>query len=261
MALKRAIKFIALGILAVLLIFVVLELSSNTPVAVLKRLIAENRLSDKNINLKLNYLSFIPAGEASLVNLGKKKFRKEDLLHIRAEAKTFDFARSIFYAKATVDSYIDPKELHSVYFLQHLEMINKPDEDKEIHYDQKRHIMIYRGPRGTEERMIDEHAQDPLSAFFYLQNKKFNIGEEFSLNFNTNQKNYILKGRFISKESMRIYDKDYEIIVAEAHVGRKDKNPRHQTSFKIWFLKSDGKNIPILFKIMTNVGPIVVKAQ
>lgn len=258
---KKIIKITVLGILGAGIIFAALEINANTPQAVLKKLIKEDKLNSPNTTLRLDYLLVIPVGEASFSNLGKEKFKKEDLIHVRAEAKTFDYVKSIFHARATVDSYIDPKELHSVYFLQHLEIINKPDENKEISYDQKRHIMTYIGPRGKEERVIDEHAQDPLSAFFYIQNKSFSPQEEFALSFNTNQKNYILKGRFTSKESLRIADKNYDIIIAQAQVRRKDKNSRHQTSFKIWFLELDGKNIPILFKIMTNVGPIVVKVQ
>jgi len=258
---KKTVRLILLLALAALIIFSALELNSNTPVAVLNRLVKQGKLNANTINLQLNYLLIFPAGQAGLHNLGKEEFRKENLLHIRAEARTFDFVKSIFHAKARVDSYIDPKELHSIYFLQHLEMINKPDENKEIQYDQKKHIMTYHGPRGIEERVIDEHAQDPLSAFYYLQNKKFSVGDEFNLSFNTNQKNYLFKGKFISKELIKAGGKEYEVMMAQAHVGRKDRNPRHQVNFRLWFVVSEGKNIPILVKIMTNLGPIAVKAH
>ncbi|MFH1354896.1 MAG: DUF3108 domain-containing protein [Candidatus Omnitrophota bacterium] len=258
---KKIIKFTVLSVLCVFVIFALIEIKSSSPAAVLSQLSRQGKLDSRNINLKLNYLAVIPVGEANLRNLGKEKFRGEELVHLRGEAKTFDYVRSMFHAKAVVDSYSDPREKHSVYFLQHLEMINKPDEDKELHYDQKRHVMTYKGPRGTEERVIEEGSQDPLSAIMYLQENKFDPGEEFSLNFNTNQKNYVLKGKFLANEYIKIRDKDYEMSVVEARVGRKDKNPRHQTSFKIWFLKTGGSKIPILLKAMTNVGPIVARAQ
>ncbi len=258
---KKVSRYIFWLLLVIIAVFSLGEIISSTPEAVLKKLIRNGRLGSQSVNIRLNYLLVIPVGEARLDNLGEEKFKNEDFIHIRAQAKTFDYVKSIFYAKATVDSYIDPAELHSVYFLQRLEMINKPAEDKEIKYDQKKHIMTYRGPRGTEERVIDEHTQDPLSAFFYLENKKFAVGEEFNLGFNTNQKKYILRGRFIAKESVRVLGKDYQILIVEARVARKDKNPRHQTSFKVWFLDYEGRRVPLLFKAMTNIGPVVARVE
>lgn len=257
----RIFKYVMITIVVVVIGFSVVEITTSSPRSVLKNLINKGSLNSKSLNLRLDYLAFIPVGEAKLTNLGKERFRGADLIHIRAEAKTYDFVKSIFHAKATVDSYIDPVEIHSAYFLQHSEMINKPDEDKEISYDQKKHIMTYQGHRGTEQRVIDEHAQDPLSAIYYIQNKKFNLGEEFKLSLNTNQKIYIIKGRFLSKELLEIGKKSFEIWVVSVSVGRKDKNPRHQSSFKIWFLSHNGTKLPILIKAMTDVGPIVARAQ
>lgn len=259
--LKRMLRCVLLIVLIGLALVLVIEIYSQRSIPVLKDLVKNNSLNNEVLTLKLNYLIMIPVGEARLRNLGKEKFRGADLIHIRAEAKTFDYVASIFHSRVTVDSYIDPKNLDSLYFLQDLEMINKPRENKEISYDQKKHIMTYQGPRGIEERVIDEHAQDPLSAIFYVESKKFKLGEEFNLSLNTNQKNYIIIGKFVSIESIQISGKNYEVILVEARVGRKDKNPRHQARFKIWFLDHEGRRMPILIKAMTNIGPIVARAQ
>lgn len=259
--LKKFIKYAFWMILIIVVIFSVVEIISDTPACVLNNLIKKGALNTKNLTLKVNYLLLIPVGEANLNILGKERFRNADLLHIRAQARTFDYVKSVFHAKATIDSYIDPVELHSVYFMQHLEMINKPTEEKEISYDQKKHIMFYQGQRGKEERVIGEHAQDPLSAIFYIQNKQFALGDEFSLSMNTNQKNYVIKGKFLGRQIITVSGINYEVWLVEASAGRKDKNPRHKTSFKIWFLESEGKKIPILIKAMTNIGPIVAKAK
>lgn len=257
----RIIKFAFLAIFIIIVISFVIEIISNTPACVLKNLIKKGTLDSQKLTLKINYLLFIPVGEAKLEILGKERFRNADLVHIRAQAKTFDFVKSIFHAKATVDSYIDPVQLHSVYFIQHLEMINKPDENKELSYDQKRHIMTYQGPRGSEKRVVDEHAQDPLSAVFFIQNKKFKIGDSFKLSLNTNQKNYVVSVNVISKQIVKISDKDYEIWLTQSSVSRKDKNPRHKSSYKAWFLVYNNINSPILIKAMTNIGPVVAKAE
>lgn len=258
---KKIINYILLLILLSLVILWVWEANSSRLPKVLENLVKAGKLDNRSINLKLNYLTFIPVGSAKIENLGKEKFRNTELIHVYAEAKTLDYIASLFSAKARIDSYIAPEQLHSVYFLQHIEMTNKPNDDREIFYDQKKHIMKYKGPRGNEERVIDDHARDPICAIFYIQNKTFNLGEEIKLSMNTNQKNYILTGRFIDKEIIRLANKDYEIWLIQAEVRRKDKSPRHQVSFKIWFLDTGNTKIPLLIKAMTNAGPILARAQ
>ncbi|MDP2939861.1 MAG: DUF3108 domain-containing protein [Candidatus Omnitrophota bacterium] len=258
---KKIVKFTLLLVLIFCIIFSIIEINSQRPVQVLKSLLKKDGLSSQGFKLKLNFLLVIPVGEAKIENLGIETFRNRELIHIRAQAESLNYFKSLFYAKANINSYIEPKELDSIYFMQHLEISNKPNDDREISYDQKRHIMRYQGLRGVEERVIDEHAQDPLSAIFYIQNKVFNINEEFKLSMNTNQKNYILKARVIAKESIQVAHKNYELWVIQASVARKDKNPRHKTSFKIWFLDNGSQKIPLLIKATTNIGPIVAKAN
>lgn len=258
---KKMLKSTVLIFLAVLIIFAISQILSQSPQAVLKKLIMKNCLGSNKLNIQLNYLWFIPVGQASLDNLGKERFRGEDLIHLRAEAKTFDFVRNIFYAHATVDSYIDPRGMFSRYFLQHLVMINKKDDNRELSYDQRKHVMTYIGPRGKEDRVIEENAQDPLSAIFLIENKEFKIGDDFQVSLNSNQKNYILFVNVVSNQIVRIADKDYVIWLTKSRIQRKGKNPYHKTSYRIWFLNYNNKNMPILIKASTNIGPIVAKAQ
>ncbi|MFZ5801012.1 MAG: DUF3108 domain-containing protein, partial [Candidatus Omnitrophota bacterium] len=139
--------------------------------------------------------------------------------------------------------------------------INKPADDREIFYDQRRKLMRYKGPRGREDRVIDENTHDPLSAIYYIRLKPLKAGEEIRLNINTNQKNYILEGRVISQKSVKVGAGLYELSLVEAAVKRKDKGPRHQFGLKIWFLEREGKRTPVLIRAMTNIGPIVAVAE
>jgi hypothetical protein len=259
--LKRILGWFFLMVLIGLVLFLAIQIYAQSPTSVLRGLVKNNSLKNPVVNLKLNYLVIMPVGKAQLTNFGKERFRGEDLIHIGAQSQTLDYLNSIFHARATVDSYINPQDLDSRFFLQNLEVINKADEKKEISYDQKKHVMTYVGPRGTEERIIDSHAQDPLSAIYYIQNKKFEPGDRFSLGLNTNQKNYIISGELVKKEKIQISGENYDILLFESQVGRKDNNPRHQVKFRIWFLDYQGKRQPILIKAMTNIGPIVATAE
>jgi hypothetical protein len=257
------VKVVKITLLAILLagfIFSLAQLGRQSPILIAKDLASNHRLSGQT-NFLLNYLAVIPVAQARMEYLGPEGFRGRKLIHIRAEAKTFDYARSVFHAGAAVDSYVDPKSSKAVYFLQHLEMIGKPDENKEIYYDQKDNIMVSTGSRGTERLAIDKNTFEPLSAFLFIQNLELAAGTEFDLSLNTNQKDYFLSGKCVSRDLVRIGDKNYNILLIEAQVRRKDKSPRHGFTLKIWFLEDGKRKIPLLVRVMTNIGPVVAVAR
>jgi len=70
------------------------------------------------------------------------------------------------------------------------------------------------------------------------------------MNINTNQKNYILKGRATPKE-MLIKGKAYKTVILEASISRRDKNPYHKSSIKMVLLRGK-ENTPILIKVFAS---------
>jgi hypothetical protein len=256
----KIIRAALLVILIAIFAFSLVQLSRQDPILIAKDLVKNNKLNHRT-DFLLNYLLAVPVAQARMEYWGKVNFRNEELIHISAEAKTFDYVRSVFHARAAVDSYIDPKSLNAVYFLQRLEMINKPDENKEIRYDQKKNIMVSTDKKGTERLVIDNNTFEPISAFFFIQNLELVPGTGFNLSLNTNQKNYFLNGKCVSKDLVRIGEKNYDILLIEAQVRRKDKSPRHGFTFKLWFLDDGKRKTPLLVRAMTNIGPIVATAQ
>lgn len=254
-------KKIFLAVIGLVVIGSAVELNSQSPGSIAKRLINNGQLDAKHLKLRLKYLWVIPVAEAKMDNLGKERFRGRELTHVHAEAMTFDYVRSIFHAKAAVDSYVAPEALLPVYFLEHLEMINQPARQREIYYDQKQRIMVTTENSQKEERRIEPDTYEPLSALFFLQNQGLKQGGFFELNLNTNQKTYRLTCRIYGDGEINLNGERCPILVAKARVSRKDKNPRHAFVFKIWFLKKDGQFLPILVRAMTNIGPIVAVAE
>jgi len=221
------------------------------PKSIATRLIKSGNLEVKELNLSLKYMKLIPLGAASLKNLGIGKYKGKDVYHLTAEANTLPFISGIFKARARVDSFVDIDYLHSLAFLQHLEVSNKEDEDKEIIYDQTKNIMYFEG----KKRVIFPHTQDPLSAIFYIQEENLILDKEIKLFINTNQKNYDLEARVIDKKSYLIDGKEAIIWLVEASIRRHDKSPRHSSKLRIWFLEAKN-NIPLLIKVTANIGSI-----
>ncbi|MFZ5799970.1 MAG: hypothetical protein ACOY3D_01145, partial [Candidatus Omnitrophota bacterium] len=104
----KKLKFAGLVVLAILLLATTAQLIASQPSVVVKRFIATGGLAKPDINLEINYLAVIPVARARIEDLGQERFRGADLIHLRAGAKTFDCLASIFFARATVDSYIEP---------------------------------------------------------------------------------------------------------------------------------------------------------
>ena len=103
---------------------------------------------------------------------------------------------------------------------------------------------------GGTERSIMADTQDPLSAMLRIKEIDFQKQPEFEININTNQKNYLLRGRAIPKELI-IDGKKYKLFFLNAEIKRRDKNPYHKTNISIVMLK-EKENIPILIKVFAS---------
>jgi hypothetical protein len=243
------------GLIAlVIVILTVMDNMQVNPITISKTVVSSALFDSKEIRLKVKFLKIIPLGTADLKNLGIVRYGRKKVYHLVAEANTLPILSNIFKAKARAESFIDVGKIHSLVFLQHLEVSNKESEDKKIIYDQEKNIMII----GDEERKILPNSQDPLSAIFYLQKEKFYLGKVITLYINTNQKNYDLNTVIKDKQKLVIDGMRFDLWRLTADVRRHDKSPRHSSSFDIWFLEDSRsqEKMPILIKAMTNIGPV-----
>jgi len=247
-------RLIFLCILILLIIHFLYKSVQNSPKEVLKNLLKNEKLEGKNLKFVAKYFGLIPLGEVILKDRGTTDYQGRNVYLLSGEAETHDFFSFFFKAKAKIESFIDKENLHSLLFFQHLETSNKPDEDKKIIYDQKNHIMEFEGVK----RVISPDTQDPLSAIFYMRRQDFEVGKVFDINLNTNQKNYRLLAKIIKRDEFKIDEKKIGIWILKADVRRRDKSPRHSSSFAIWFIDNPSKT-PILIKAMTNIGSITAR--
>jgi hypothetical protein len=202
----------------------------------------------------VNYLGFLPTGQAELKNMGIEIYQGKEVYHLLAEAKVSKFMSKFLNAKAIINSYIDKNKLHSLRFTQTSILPDKPKDEKEVLYDQEKNIMELRGVR----RQILPDTQDPLSAMFYIQHQPLELGKEFDININTNQKNYRLYVKVIRKEEYLVDNKTVRLLLLQGDIRRRDKNPYHKSTFNLWILDNQYK-IPILIKAMTNGGLITIR--
>ncbi len=254
------IKKIALSIgilfLLVIVLFALNEIGNNNPLTIIKYNKLQDKLSaDSNIfAFRVNFQGLIPAGHAILENKGEESYQGKKVYHLSARANPLAFYTKIFNVQAKVDSYVDVDKLYTLRFTQTLSLPNKPRDEKVVLYDQDKNVMELRGVK----RQILPATQDPLSAIFYLRHQDLELGKIFDLNINTNQKNYQLYAKVIGREEYTLEAKKIGVWVLEGIIRRRDKNPYHKTTMKMWLLDNPSKT-PIFIKTLTSIGQVTAR--
>lgn len=226
-----------------LLLFFIIQNNSN-PNIIISQLLKKGDISGGELRYTVSFLNVLPVGEAVFLPQKEEEYRGQKVYHLSAKAKSLDIYSRFFTAQASVDSYIDTTSFNPMVFRQRLSVKGKNDLFKEVTYDQKSKVMTIAGT----ERQIFPDTQDPLSAIYNVRSKDFKQNEEFSININTNQKNYILKGTSDERD-VSINKKAYKLYFIKAAIARRDKNPYHKSHVSMILLQQDKKNIPILMKV------------
>jgi len=229
-----------------IIIAVFIALNNNNPKVIIAKLIKKGNIGAGELKYRINFLGVLPVAEAIIGVEKTQDYNGQKVYHLSASAKTLNLVSKILSGEATLDSFVDIERLSPIAFKQRLNVSGKGSTDKEIIYDQKQGIMDI----GGVKRIILADTQDPLSAIFSLRKMDFDKIKEFEMNINTNQKNYILKGRATPKE-MLIKGKAYKTVILEASISRRDKNPYHKSSIKMVLLRGK-ENTPILIKVFAS---------
>ena len=250
----KVLKTSFLVLLAVIVIFSIIEVAKDSPTSILKGIIKKGSLEGDSVKFAAKFLGVVTAGEAIIENTGLERFKGKSAYHLVVRGQSANWIAPFFKAEAVCDSYTDKNKLHALQFKMHVVLSGHPTEDKIVSYDQKNLIM----DTGEEQRQILPNTHDPLSLMFYLRNQEFSLGKEFDLNINTNQKNYQFKTKVIDKKTYQIGDKKIDVWIVKADVNRRGKSKRNKSSVTMWLLDNDSKT-PILFKVMTPICPIVIR--
>lgn len=238
-------------ILGIFLIIVILFLIffwqvNNNPAIIIANLNNKGGIREGDLKYRINLLGLIPIGEATF-NLEKlEEYNGLKVYHLHANTNSLDYYATLFKGYASVDSYVDTRDSNPVLFKQRIEAPGNENPYKEVFYEQKKGIMSVDGVK----RQIFPNTQDPLSAMFNLKHMDFDKVDNFEININTNQKNYILEGTANHKE-LRINNKIYKIVLAEAEIRRRDKNPYHKSHVSMTLLRGEN-NLPVLIKVFAS---------
>lgn len=215
-------------------------------------------LGDKSIveftrlTYSVDYSGLLTFGQIKIENQGIEKYQGKNAYHLQGTMNTSAFISYFSKISSQADSYIDQENLCPFEFSYALIKSGRLAEENRVFYDQKEHIL--KSNEGL--RQILPETQDFLSTFYYLQRQSFQLGREFDLNMNTNQKNYRVYLKTTAQKHYKFKNQSLSVWVLRGDIRRQDKSPRHSMKLEVWVLDLGRLKIPVLVKAMTNIGPV-----
>jgi hypothetical protein len=238
-------KWLVLFIIIILSLWFIVYNNSNTK-NIISGLTKKGDIGRGELRYRIYLLGILPVGEGVFAVEKIEQYQGQPVYHLSATAQSLNVFSKFFSGTATLDSYIDIKQLTPVVFKQKIAISGKQSVDREVTYDQKNGTMSKAGVK----RQILSNTQDPLSAIFNIRHLDFDKVKEIEMHINTNQKNYILKGTADQKD-ISVHKKIYRVVLAKVEIRRYDKNPYHKSSITMVLLK-EKENIPILIKVFAS---------
>ncbi len=245
---KISFKNIFLILTSIIILLSVLAYSVNNNYQAAVALTARKNIQEPKVAIYRMFLfGIVPVAEARMSNLGIEAYQGKPVFHFRAHAFPLSFYSNFLKAEAVLDSFVNVQSSDPVIFRQELSLPGKAPMIKEISYNQSKGIMTVAGV----QRLILPHTQDPLSAMFNLRQYSFAQDTDIEISINTNQKNYVLKGKTTRRE-LTYRNQGYTCVVADTIIKRRDKdNPYHQSNVTFVLLK-EFKNLPLYIKVFAS---------
>ena len=239
-------KIILVFLIIVILVSAFVYRNNNNLNTLISALPDRGDIQSDTLRYRVYLWGIFPLGEAVFSNKGIEEYRGEKVYHLSVTAQSLKILSRFFKGYATLDSYVDIRDSNPILFKQKLVVTGKKEINKEIIYDQTRGIMSMAGVK----RQILPNTQDPLSAIFNIRRIDFDKMKDIQMNINTNQKNYILKGKTELK-SLSINKIIYKIALAKAEIKRSEDSPYHQSNIEMVLLQ-ETENLPILIKVFAS---------
>ncbi len=212
---------------------------------------------DFALSFRINYLSVIPIGEASLCLEGISHYQGNPVYRFRLQAEDSVPFSWLKPAKAEMTSYADTAQALPRRLLTRIEMDGGVKSENELIYNQGEGYMV----SGNEKYVILPETYEPLSLTFYLMRQDFSPHKTFDLNLNSNQANYRVKVEVKSEQRYRIQERDYRVWELDLSARRRRGGKRHSLDAKIYFLETPEMKVPLLARADTNLGRILLRLQ
>ena len=200
----------------------------------------------ENLIFQIRY-GLITAGRATMEIRNIALIDSVRAYHIVSVARTNKVFDKIFKVRDRHESFIDYEYLYSLRFEKHLRE-GKYRHDREIVFDQKRHVAINKG----EEKPIAPNTRDVLAALYYVRTLDFEPGQAVAMANHASGKNYPIYIKMIGRERVSVPAGEFDCVVIEP-VLETSAIFENKGKLTIW-LTDDTVRMPVMMRSKVIVG-------
>ncbi|PIU41097.1 MAG: hypothetical protein COS99_07105 [Candidatus Omnitrophica bacterium CG07_land_8_20_14_0_80_42_15] len=260
---KKIIGFIIIAVAISIIILLFVEYSKGKPSSILNNVTLKHNssgiskispLEGEKLSYIIKYLWIIPLGTVDIETGNIADYENRKAYPLVASGRVSNFISTFVKAEGVIRSYVDTDTLHTWRYEEKSQAEGHRPSNKVILYDQIANIMEYKNIK----RSIPANTQDPLSALFYLRWQPYQDNSDIKFNINSNKDNYDLETKFLRKESIKLQSGMAELLLLQSNI-RSQKGYSRSEAKIITYLTDDASRTPVLLKIRTIFGPLVVR--
>lgn len=193
----------------------------------------------------------IPAGYATLEIPEIIEINNRQAYRITSRAWSNSFFDIFYKVRDYNESWLDVESLCSLGYEKHLHEGGYVKDERTI-FDQEKGIAIIEGE--SLQIPISTFIQDVLSGLYYMRTQNLNFGEIYSIDVNSNRKNWPLVVKVITREEVEVPSGKFDCWLIEPFL-KEEGIFQHRGRILIW-LTADEKKMPVLLQTKIPFGSI-----
>ena len=192
----------------------------------------------------------INAGGATMEIQEVRRIAGRSCFDIHTEARSNSVFSKVYKVWDRSQTFLDAQELLPLRYEKH-QREGDYKKDLLIKFDRAKNVASY---ENGDQVSIHPHAQDELSAFYYLRAVPLEVGREVYVDTHTNRKNYPLKVLVHRRETITVPAGTFDCYVIEPMM-REGGIFSAKGKLTVW-ITADEKRMPVLLRTKIVVGSI-----
>jgi len=203
----------------------------------------------ERLEFSIDY-GILNAGHATMEVVGTRRIAGRDCMDIRTEAKSNAFFSKFYKVWDRAQTFLDTSTVLPWRFEKH-QREGGYKKDVVIKFERGGSFAKY---ENGDEVMMHPHAQDELSAFYYLRTLPLAVGRDVEIDNHTNRKNYPLRVIVHGRERVEVPAGTFDCWVIEPVV-REGGIFTAKGTLTIW-ITDDDRRVPVKMRTKIVVGAV-----
>ena len=203
----------------------------------------------ESLRFSIDY-GILNAGHATMEVAGMRRVAGRDCLDIRTEAKSNAFFSKFYKVWDRAQTFLEPGTLLPWRFEKH-QREGGYKKDVLVKFERRGAFATY---ENGDEIAMHPHAQDELSAFYYLRTIPLETGREVLIDNHSNRKNYPLKVLVHGREKVEVPAGTFDCWIIEPMM-REGGIFSAKGTMTIW-ITADDRRMPVKMRTKIVVGSV-----